>query len=603
MATTDLARLVVRMEAQTAKYQKELEKANQKLGRFEKRQKKSIANISRGFKTLGTAVAAIGIGRLLSQVTRATAAQEQATAQLQQGLVTTGEAAGYNLQQLINYAQELQKVTTFGDEQLIAAQAQLISFTQITGNEFQRTLELAADLSVRFGQDLKSSVLQLGKALNDPVANLGALSRSGIQFSKDQKELIKSLFETGRQAEAQRVILQELEVQFGGSARAARDTFGGALEGLNNAFGDLLEADAGLPEAKRQVESLTAVLANPGTQDAVDTFVAALARLAGLSFEGVAQLVQLGTKMGESVAHLAGFSDELSNIDSAISEIESKIGTSALNRTVLFGNDGIFKIYSDEELQAKLAELKSRRDEILGGDSVLGPVSTSAERLSAPKLPPLEEIEIPQIERLDSTALELEGAKKLEQGMNEIYERIYSHRADLAARTAKFETDTAATLIDKTLALQISGSKKAAKIQKALSVAKATMAGIESIQQAWALPWPANIPAAALAAATMAANLAAITSTDITGFATGGSFEVGGKGGTDANLVAFKATRGERVTVSTPGQQDAMGGAVPEVHIHANDTQTGLDFIMNNRGGIAAAIRSIAADQGRVSPI
>lgn len=45
------------------------------------------------------------------------------------------------------------------------------------------------------------------------------------------------------------------------------------------------------------------------------------------------------------------------------------------------------------------------------------------------------------------------------------------------------------------------------------------------------------------------------------GFATGGSFTVGGRGGTDNNLVAFRASRGEQVTVSTPAQQAAMSGA------------------------------------------
>lgn len=39
------------------------------------------------------------------------------------------------------------------------------------------------------------------------------------------------------------------------------------------------------------------------------------------------------------------------------------------------------------------------------------------------------------------------------------------------------------------------------------------------------------------------------------GFATGGSFEVGGDGRTDSTLVAFRATRGERVNVETPAQQ------------------------------------------------
>jgi len=44
------------------------------------------------------------------------------------------------------------------------------------------------------------------------------------------------------------------------------------------------------------------------------------------------------------------------------------------------------------------------------------------------------------------------------------------------------------------------------------------------------------------------------------GFATGGTAMVGGNGGTDSQLVAFKATPGERVNVETPAQQRANGG-------------------------------------------
>lgn len=49
-------------------------------------------------------------------------------------------------------------------------------------------------------------------------------------------------------------------------------------------------------------------------------------------------------------------------------------------------------------------------------------------------------------------------------------------------------------------------------------------------------------------------------------FASGGSFEVGGKGGIDQNLVAFRATKGERVTIETQSQQRAgEGGGVTVV--------------------------------------
>jgi hypothetical protein len=46
------------------------------------------------------------------------------------------------------------------------------------------------------------------------------------------------------------------------------------------------------------------------------------------------------------------------------------------------------------------------------------------------------------------------------------------------------------------------------------------------------------------------------------GFASGGAFTVGGAGGTDSQLVAFKATPGEEVTVRTPAQQGGAGNSV-----------------------------------------
>lgn len=46
------------------------------------------------------------------------------------------------------------------------------------------------------------------------------------------------------------------------------------------------------------------------------------------------------------------------------------------------------------------------------------------------------------------------------------------------------------------------------------------------------------------------------------GFAYGGSFQVGGNGGTDTTPVSFWATRGERVTVETPAQQRNAGAPV-----------------------------------------
>jgi hypothetical protein len=53
----------------------------------------------------------------------------------------------------------------------------------------------------------------------------------------------------------------------------------------------------------------------------------------------------------------------------------------------------------------------------------------------------------------------------------------------------------------------------------------------------------------------------------LSGFANGGSFLVGGSGGVDDTPVAFRATRGERVTVTQPGQSPGGVNVVNNFHI------------------------------------
>jgi phage-related minor tail protein len=93
------------------------------------------------------------------------------------------------------------------------------------------------------------------------------------------------------------------------------------------------------------------------------------------------------------------------------------------------------------------------------------------------------------------------------------------------------------------------------------------------------------------------------------GFATGGSFMVGGSGGTDTTPVSFMATPGERVTVETPAQQrsNAQGGQVVNdnrdqrtihvtVQVVADPNSGGDKKLMGDRAArdIAERLRRIA---------
>jgi len=190
----------------------------------------------------GTALGFRALARGVTNTINAYREQVKAEAKVRQAIVSTQGAAQRSFEQLTKQASELQKTTLFGDEEILNnATAQLLTFTNIAGDNFDRTQAVALDLATVLDGDLKSSSIQLGKALNDPVANLSALSRSGIQFSEDQKKVIKELASTNRLAEAQTVILDELERQYGGQAEAAAKADGGFKQ-LSNTWGDLMES-------------------------------------------------------------------------------------------------------------------------------------------------------------------------------------------------------------------------------------------------------------------------------------------------------------------------------------------------------------------------
>ena len=206
---------------------------------------RSLENTGKKMKSIGQSMSMYVTAPIVGMMALSLKAfdeQAKSIAQVEAGLKSTGNAVGITSQQLQKMASDLQKTSLFGDEEILKnATAQLLTFTNIAGSEFKRTQEAALNLATRLDGDLKSSSIMLGKALNDPVANLSALSRAGIQFSTEQKTLVKSLVETNRLADAQNLILDELEKQYGGSAEAAARAGLGPFKQLQMSIGDLSE--------------------------------------------------------------------------------------------------------------------------------------------------------------------------------------------------------------------------------------------------------------------------------------------------------------------------------------------------------------------------
>lgn len=131
--------------------------------------------------------------------------------------------------------------------------------------------------------------------------------------------------------------------------------------------------------------------------------------------------------------------------------------------------------------------------------------------------------------------------------------------------------------------LSKSENSKLAAIGKAAAIAQATINTYQAATGAYSslasIPYVGPALGAAAAAAAVAAglaNIAQIRSAN-TGFMTGGSFTVpGNSGGADSNMVAFRATPGERVSVQTPtqvrkGTKSANGGGTGEGNKQGSD--------------------------------
>lgn len=229
------------------------------------------------------------------------AAKESADAlgQVDAALASMGNQAGRTREQLQELAGEQMRNSLYDDDDILRrVTANLLTFGKIAGQEFDRAQQAAIDLSTRMEGDLKGATIQIGKALNDPVKGVSALAKAGIQFSADQKKMIKSLVETGNVAAAQRIILKELEGEFKGSAKAARDADPGAA--LAQSFANFQEEIGGklLPLLPPLLDAATKLIDTFGQLPAsVQPWVIALGAAAvvlGPVIAGIGALVSAG---------------------------------------------------------------------------------------------------------------------------------------------------------------------------------------------------------------------------------------------------------------------------------------------------------------------
>lgn len=163
-------------------------------------------------------------------------------------LESTGNAARQSVGAIQDRASMLESMSGVDETAIINGQNLLLTFTNIKDgleegtDVFGQATAAALDMSVAMGTDMQSSVIQLGKALNDPLKGITALTRAGVSFTAQQKEQIASLVKHGDTLGAQRIILAELNKEFGGAAQAAGAGFEGSMARAKDAVSDAFRA-------------------------------------------------------------------------------------------------------------------------------------------------------------------------------------------------------------------------------------------------------------------------------------------------------------------------------------------------------------------------
>lgn len=308
--------------------------------------KASMSSLSAGLGKVKSAVfsvngalAGIGIGSVFASVIANTKESADAMKQVEASIASTGGAAGYTADELAQMATELQGVTVYGDDAILAADSLLLTFTNVqrSGGIFKDAVTSILDMSAKLGTDLKSSTMQIGKALNDPVKGLAALSKVGVSFTAQQKDQIKTLAESGRVMEAQRIILSELQKEFGGSANIK--TFADQLTAVGNAFGDLFE---GSSELRPALTDLIATLQDPATKGAAADIVEAILSITAAAASGVATIITWGQSLGTAVGDAAmkfGALAAQKDFDSALLRYQTAANALAKSQKMPSGNN------------------------------------------------------------------------------------------------------------------------------------------------------------------------------------------------------------------------------------------------------------------------
>lgn len=194
-----------------------------------------------GVAATGLGAAIAGVTAIMSGAMSVYSEVERRQAKTEALLRATGHSAGFAGFELDSMARSVALATLASTDDIREAQDILLTFRSVRGKVFEETIKLSQDLAVVIGGSAKSAALQLGKALEDPVTGMTALTRTGVTFTQAEKDLVKELVNANRTLEAQELILKKVKNQVGGAGEGEAGGLAGAIDTLGQRWEETLE--------------------------------------------------------------------------------------------------------------------------------------------------------------------------------------------------------------------------------------------------------------------------------------------------------------------------------------------------------------------------
>ena len=198
-------------------------------------------NLQKAF-TAGAIIAGVkklvdGAKELINEYSEA----EKVALRLEKVWENVGQATGKSYNDIMKYADALEKSTYFTSESVEQSALLLAATESLTEDGFERALNVSADLAAALGEDMTAAASTLAKAMEDPASALTRLKTIGVTFTDAEKDQIKSLIEANDTYEAQNIILTKIEGKYKDVAKAINNTPAGKLDNIKDTLQDIRE--------------------------------------------------------------------------------------------------------------------------------------------------------------------------------------------------------------------------------------------------------------------------------------------------------------------------------------------------------------------------